>query len=44
MVYADIKEKVEKYETRVRVVDVTFEVDPTEPSKLSPVVEVEILE
>ncbi|MCI8525595.1 MAG: GPW/gp25 family protein [Oscillospiraceae bacterium] len=40
---AAVKEAIEAFEPRVRVLDVTFSEDPAQPGQLRPSVEVEIL-
>lgn len=40
---SQVKEAVEKYEPRVEVVGVTFEQDPSDPSRLVPTVEIRIV-
>lgn len=43
MLRGEVKEAVELYEPRVEVVNVTFEQDKADPSRLIPTVEVEII-
>lgn len=42
MLIADIKEAIGDCEPRAEVISISFEVDPSDPSKLIPTVEVEI--
>lgn len=44
LLISDIRESIEKYEPRATVKNIRFVVDAAEPSKLKPVVEVEINE
>lgn len=44
LLISDIRESIEKYEPRATVRDIRFEMDADEPTKLRPVVEVEINE
>lgn len=43
LLVSDVKEAVELYEPRAKVVSVTFEEDAAEPGRLIPTVEVEIV-
>lgn len=43
LLVADVKEAVERYEPRAEVVSVNFAVNPTDPRKLIPTVEVNII-
>ena len=42
IIYAEIREAIETFEPRCEVVDITFEIDPQNPGRLFPAVEVEI--
>lgn len=42
IIYAEIREAVEEFEPRCTVTDITFEIDPLNPGRLLPVVEVDI--
>ncbi len=42
ILYAEIREAVEEFEPRCTVTDITFEIDPLNPGRLLPVVEVDI--
>lgn len=44
MVVADVRESVEEFEPRVKVISVTGEIDPYDPMHLIVTVEVDILE
>lgn len=44
MMYAEVKEAVEEYEPRARVVGMTFGEDASVPGRLVPTVEVEIID
>lgn len=43
LLYAPVKEAVEFYEPRAEVKNVTFRVDPNDPGRLIPTVEINIL-
>lgn len=44
ILYLEVKEALEAYESRAELVDVSFSYDETEPGRMIPVVEVEINE
>jgi len=44
MLYAEVKEAIEEYEPRAKVVGVTFQEDAAFPGRLIPTVEVEIID
>lgn len=44
LLYSEVKEALEQYEPRLKVMGVTFEPDEKDPGHLIPIVEVEVIE